>query len=625
MDSQIEAGLKPAGPYRDSLGKRTANYVALSPLSFLPKAAAIHPHRIALIHGDWQSTWAETYDRCRRLASALASHGVGPGDTVAVLAPNVPAIYEAHFGVPMTGAVVNTLNVRLDAEAIAFQLTHGEAKVLITDREFSAVVKRALSMLERRPLVSGSIAIPVDLRTPNKPETIIPTDGAIFANLVTSDVQLGSFFPAGQAPATGTARFSITGSGSISQPSLQVIFAARGIKAKAAAALAPMNVDANVTLLGKQLSLQTRVAQGTAAPLVSGSIALPIDLRTPSKPETLIPEDGPIFANLVASDIQFGSFFPAGKAPATGTGRLTITGSGSIDQPNVRVIVAARDLRSRAAANLAPATLDADCTLLGQQLSLKAKLAQPSFSTVEIAGTVPLPLKQILHDRKIDPNSPVQLSVRMPKSSIAVVTRFVPAIRYLQGTTQVAVDIAGTIAKPSLSGAALIDLPAIRLANPDMPSVSGFRGDLRFSGDRLTIGQFGGNLSGGSFNLTGSILFANLANPVFDLRMISKKALVARNESVTVRVDSDVRVSGPLAGASVTGDVGSPTASSLSRSKSSRSISRDVPLPRRPPRLRPIPPSIRPRCATGNSRFASIPRTPSSSRATLPTARRLSI
>jgi len=153
MDSLIETSPKRAGPYRDSLGKRPANYAPLSPLSFLPKAAAIHPDRIALVHGAWRSTWAETYDRCRRLASALASHGVGPGDTVAVLAPNVPAIYEAHFGVPMTGAVLNTLNVRLDAEALAFQLTHGEAKVLITDREFSTVAKRALSMLERRPLV----------------------------------------------------------------------------------------------------------------------------------------------------------------------------------------------------------------------------------------------------------------------------------------------------------------------------------------------------------------------------------------------------------------------------------------------------------------------------------------
>ena len=148
-----EISTQRGGPYRDGLGKRVANYASLSPLSFLPKAAAIYPDRTAIIHGTWRSTWAETHDRCRRLASALAKRGVGAGDTVAVMAPNVPAMYEAHFGVPMTGAVLNTLNIRLDAEAIAFQLTHGEAKVLITDREFSTVVKHALAMLERRILV----------------------------------------------------------------------------------------------------------------------------------------------------------------------------------------------------------------------------------------------------------------------------------------------------------------------------------------------------------------------------------------------------------------------------------------------------------------------------------------
>src|SRR5208337_4043128 len=119
----------------------------------LPKVAAVHPHRIALVHGAWRSTWAATYDRCRRLAAALVRHGVGSGDTVAILAPNVPAMYEAHFGVPMTGAVLCTLNIRLDAEAIAFQLTHSEAKVLIVDREFSVLAQRALGMVERVPFV----------------------------------------------------------------------------------------------------------------------------------------------------------------------------------------------------------------------------------------------------------------------------------------------------------------------------------------------------------------------------------------------------------------------------------------------------------------------------------------
>jgi fatty-acyl-CoA synthase len=143
----------PASPCGAGMEKNQANYAALSPLSFLAKAAAVYPARIALIHGERRISWADTYRRCRRLASALQRRGVKAGDTVAVMAPNIPATYEACFGVPMIGAVLNTLNIRLDAEAIAFQLAHSEARVLLTDREFSATIARALALIEHPPLV----------------------------------------------------------------------------------------------------------------------------------------------------------------------------------------------------------------------------------------------------------------------------------------------------------------------------------------------------------------------------------------------------------------------------------------------------------------------------------------
>jgi fatty-acyl-CoA synthase len=139
--------------YEIDLDKNPANYTHLSPLSFLSRAAAVYPQHIATIHGERRITWADTYDRCRKLASALAKRGVGKGDTVAAMLPNVPAMFELHFGVPMTGAVLNALNTRLDAEAIAFMLKHGEAKVLFTDREFSAVVEKALPLLDRKIIV----------------------------------------------------------------------------------------------------------------------------------------------------------------------------------------------------------------------------------------------------------------------------------------------------------------------------------------------------------------------------------------------------------------------------------------------------------------------------------------
>jgi fatty-acyl-CoA synthase len=140
-------------PYEQQLDKNGANFVPLSPLSFIARSAEVYPDKVALIHGELRQTWRETYGRCRRLASALARRGIGLGDTVAILAPNTPAMYEAHFGVPMAGAVLNTINIRLDAATIAFILDHGEAKVLLVDREFAAVAAEALRQSTSRPLV----------------------------------------------------------------------------------------------------------------------------------------------------------------------------------------------------------------------------------------------------------------------------------------------------------------------------------------------------------------------------------------------------------------------------------------------------------------------------------------
>ena len=139
--------------YEQGLDRNEANYTALTPVSFLAKAAHVYPDRVAIIHGAVRRTWSETYERSRRLASALVKAGIKRGDTVAAMLPNVPAMVELHFGPAMFGAVLNTLNTRLDAEAIAFMLDHGEAKVVFTDREFAGTLSVALSRVKHRPLV----------------------------------------------------------------------------------------------------------------------------------------------------------------------------------------------------------------------------------------------------------------------------------------------------------------------------------------------------------------------------------------------------------------------------------------------------------------------------------------
>ena len=139
--------------YADGLNKSPANYVPISPLTFLERAVSVYPENNSIVHGERRFTWAETYERCRRLASALSLRGIGLGDTVSIMGFNTSQMYEAHFGVPMTGAVLHSLNTRLDSATIAFMLEHAETKVLLTDSEASSTIQAALAQLENPPLV----------------------------------------------------------------------------------------------------------------------------------------------------------------------------------------------------------------------------------------------------------------------------------------------------------------------------------------------------------------------------------------------------------------------------------------------------------------------------------------
>ncbi len=147
------------GIFDQDLERNAANHAPLTPLSFIERTAEVYPQRLAIVHGRLRRSWTEVYRRCRQLASALSRSGVGKGDTVAAMLPNTPAMVEAHFGVPMAGAVLNALNTRLDAETIAFMLDHGEARVVLVDSEFAAVMRQALALRQRtEPLVVVDVA-----------------------------------------------------------------------------------------------------------------------------------------------------------------------------------------------------------------------------------------------------------------------------------------------------------------------------------------------------------------------------------------------------------------------------------------------------------------------------------
>ena len=175
-------------PFETGLEKNPANFVPLSPIGFLRRSASVYPERASVIHGGRRYTWRDSLERCRRLASALRARGIGRGDTVALMAPNIPEAFEAHFGVPMAGAVLNALNFRLDPETIAFILRHGEAKVLLTDTEFAPAIGRALRLLDRKPLV-------IDIADPAGPGGELLGECDYEAFLASGDPAFAGLFP----------------------------------------------------------------------------------------------------------------------------------------------------------------------------------------------------------------------------------------------------------------------------------------------------------------------------------------------------------------------------------------------------------------------------------------------
>ena len=148
--------------YSQHLDKNPANFESLSPLSFIKRAADLYPDHEAVVHETLSRSWGETYERCVKFASALAKRGIGEGDTVAVMLPNIPEMLEVHFSVPMTGAVLNAINTRLDARTIAFILQHAEARVLLVDREFSDTIKQALDILKEENPDQQVLVVDVD-------------------------------------------------------------------------------------------------------------------------------------------------------------------------------------------------------------------------------------------------------------------------------------------------------------------------------------------------------------------------------------------------------------------------------------------------------------------------------
>ncbi len=318
------------------------------------------------------------------------------------------------------------------------------------------------------------------------------------------------------------------------------------------------HLQALVSLRDRQLRVRDIKFQQEKTEVLTGEFALPLDLRTPTKPETILPLDGPVSVNLTTKELRLETLptRPAQPLPLKGKFTASLTAQGSMNRLEAHLAMEGRELQARAAPKLSPATLDLDLHLRDNRLALTGDVKQPGISPIEITGTLPFPVTQILAEKKIDDQLPVRLSVKLPKSSVALVSQIVPDVRYIEGQMSLDANMDGTLAKPLLSGAAQFDLPAVRFRRTDAPAINSFKGDLKFSGDQLAVNRFEGGLAGGTFDLAGKIGLTKITEPQFDLRITSRGALLVRNETLTVRADSDVKINGPFDAANVTGTIG---------------------------------------------------------------------
>ena len=295
------------------------------------------------------------------------------------------------------------------------------------------------------------------------------------------------------------------------------------------------------------------LAQGNLT-VLTGYVILPIDLDHPQQP---VPLEERIAANINATNLDIekllGSFGQA--SPASGTISANFVAGGTLIEPLGHLKFAGRKLKAKAAAALDPADLDLDLHYSNKDLSLSATVKQPQIQPLTIKGHVPLDLKATVQNAKLDETMPIDLQVQLPPSSLAVVPKFAPQVRRIDGTVGIDVRVAGTVEKPVLSGSATLDLKDARLDNENVPALGAFKAQLAFAEDTLRFNTFEGELGGGKFKLGGTIKLAKLTEPVFDLSLQSSEVLVKRDDSITVRADTDIKLNGPLAAANVGGTI----------------------------------------------------------------------
>src|SRR5205085_5662767 len=202
-----------------------------------------------------------------------------------------------------------------------------------------------------------------------------------------------------------------------------------------------------------------------------------------------------------------------------------------------------------------PASLDLVAQAQGNKLTISGKLQQSKIKPLELTANFPFDVPKIVHDKKLADETPVAAKLRLSRSSVNFMRQFIPGVEELDGDAALDVDVKGTIARPVLSGSGDMTINVARMTDPTLPAVQNFKARLNFANDALKLEQFGGELSGGHFTVTGGVTFPKLTEPTLDFQLKAESALIARNDTLTARADADIKLTGPLNSANLTGTI----------------------------------------------------------------------
>jgi autotransporter translocation and assembly factor TamB len=296
--------------------------------------------------------------------------------------------------------------------------------------------------------------------------------------------------------------------------------------------------------------------QGQAR-FASGYVSFPLVWRNLGTNAATIPESGKVFATIQSENLDLKKLFSdlGIKAGTSGTLNARLDADGTIGDLNARLDVQMRDLRNDRWPKMEPATFELNAQAVHDRLTVLGKLQQARIQPLELNASMPFDIPKIARARKLPDDTPITAKARLPRSSVNFVRQFVPALEQLDGNLGLDVDVSGTIGKPVFSGAGDVTVNVARFTNATLPALTNFSARLGFAQSAVSLERFGGDLAGGPFTMSGRLNFPKLTEPTLDLHLKANSVLLARNDTLTARADADVTATGPLATATVSGNV----------------------------------------------------------------------